>query len=440
MKFNTMIRNAMATTLSLGLGLGTVACSRDYTADYVYSISAGNGTISAFAVDFQTGILTQLSGSPVALNVTNPTTLVATPNGQNIYVIGGTQNSQVEQLSVGTDGKLYAQNTPNITGTYPVAAAIDSTGSFLYVAYKYQNGFGPLSVGPGGVSIFPIAANGNLGTPLNVNVGNNPVGIAVSVPTTTLTSPSVPAGTVYVYVADAEGSAYSPGASPTILSFQANISNNNGTVTGNGILTPTTGTVYNNSLRTYQGLSFSGSTSSALIAGVAPSAITVEPTGRYVYVTDRLNNEIYGYAIATNATLANHGGTLTPLLSSPFNTGLYPVSITVDPRGKYIYATNYNSNTVSSYSINSADGSLGGTATVGNFTTATGPTCVTVDPALGIYLYASNYLDGSISGGQLSPNTGALTATINTPYPTGTLPSCVVAVANGSHAVQIVNP
>jgi 6-phosphogluconolactonase (cycloisomerase 2 family) len=423
MKFNRMIRNAMASTLSVGLGLGTVACSRDYTADYVYSISSQNGNISGFAVDYQTGILTQITGSPFALaGITNPTTLVATPNGKTIYVIGGTQNSQVEQLSVGTDGKLYGQNSPNITGTYPTAAAVDSTGTFLYVTYKYQTGFGPVSVGPGGVSIFPIAADGTLGTPLNVNVGNNPVGIAIAPPTTTQTAPTVGAGTVFAYVADAEGSTYSPGASPTVLSFVVN------RTTGN--LTPTTQTVYNSTLKTYQGI----------IAGVAPSAIAVEPTGRYVYVTDRLNNEIYGYGVATNQTTANGGGSLAALVSSPYNTGLYPVSITVDPRGKYVYTTNYNSNTVSSYSIVSADGSLGGTATIGNFNTATGPTCVTVDPALGIYLYTSNYLDGSISGGQLSPNTGQLNATINTPYPTGTLPSCVVAVANGAHSTQIVNP
>jgi 6-phosphogluconolactonase len=65
---------------------------------------------------------------------------------------------------------------------------------------------------------------------------------------------------------------------------------------------------------------------------------------------------------------------------------------------------------------------------------------VSVDPALGIYLYTSNYLDQTVSGGQLSPNTGQLTAVINTPFPTSALPSCVVTVANGAHASQIINP
>jgi 6-phosphogluconolactonase len=444
MKFNRIIRIAMATTMSLGLGLGTVACSRDYTADYVYSVSASNGTVSAYAVDYQSGVLTQINGSPFATNLTNPAGIVSTPNGKFVYVLGGSQNSEVDEFAVGTDGKLYNQNTYNLSsnGSYPTAATTDSTGSFLYVTYQYQLGFGNLSVGPGGVSIYAInQTTGSLGTPTNLNVGNNPIGIAVSAPTCTTTPAVTPAGgfncatsgttnngyqNVFAFVVDAEGSNYSVGANPTVLAYSANIiQSTTGTVTGTGALTPTSGTVYNSSLKTYQGVT----------VGVSPSSVVVDPTGRFLYVTDKLINEVIGFQIAYTST-----GNLSAIASSPFTTGLYPISSTIEPRGKYLYVANYNSNTVSSYSINSSTGSLGGTAAVGNFTTATGPTCVTVDPALGLYLYTANNLDGSISGGKLSPNTGALDAVVNTPFPTSAIPSCVTSVANGSHAIQIVNP
>jgi DNA-binding beta-propeller fold protein YncE len=131
-------------------------------------------------------------------------------------------------------------------------------------------------------------------------------------------------------------------------------------------------------------------------------------------------------------------GSLVPLVSSPFATGGYPLSITIEPRGKYVYVANYNSQTVSSYSLNLGNGSLGGSASSGSFTTATGPTCVTVEPALGIYLYTSNYLDGSISAGQLSANTGVLSGVANSPFPTGTQPVCLTSVANGPHSSQLV--
>lgn len=430
MKFNRLARTALAGSVSLALGLGTVACSRIYTAAYVYAISASpGGSISAFAVDSQTGILTQISGSPFQSQFDNPTTLVATPNGKFIYVIGGSLNSQVKEFAVGTDGKLYGQNTYSITGTIPTAAAIDSTGTFLYVTFRYQTGFTSVSPGPGGVTVFPINSDNSLGTPVSANglnyipVGNNPVAIAVAAPTCTAT-PVIAGNTActgnqgaghvnnFVYVVDQEAS---PNA--TVLGFAQN--------TSSGALQRLSGTVLDPILKTYQGVR----------AGVTPSAIAVDPTARYVYVTDKTSNQILGYQVAAGTT-----GNLTALVSSPFATGLYPVSLTIDPRGKYLYTANYNAATVSAFSLNTADGSLGGAAGGSNFSTATGPTCVTIEPALGIYLYTSDYLNGSISAAQLSPNTGQLSAVANTPFNAAGQLNCAVAIANGDHASSIVNP
>ncbi len=436
MKFNTLHRTAKAAALSLAIGLGTTACSRDYTAAYVYAVSNQNGQVSAYAVDYQSGVLTQISGSPFPTNLTNPSTVVAAPNGKTIYIIGGSQNAQVQAMPVGTDGKLYGGTGANLpaAGTYPTAAAIDTTGSYLYVAYTYESGFSPDSPGPGGVAIYKINADGSLGTPTNVNVGNNPVAIGVSAPTCTatpalsssvsgLTAPNCvvvsSSGTTnngytntFVYVVDAESTSAQPHfvSTPTILGFVQNPSS--------GGLVPITGTNSNNGFD----------------AGVSPSAIAIDPTGKYVYVTDKVQNEIFGYQIANTTT-----GVLTGLPSSPIATGQYPLSITFEPRGKYVYVANYNSQTVSSYSLNLGNGSLGASAG-SNFSTTTGPTCVTVEPALGIYLYTSDYLNGAISGGQLSPNTGQLSAVANSFFPSVPQPICLVAVANGPHATQTTQP
>jgi len=442
MKFNKRFRTALAVATSLAIGLGAVACSRDYTVAYVFSTSAANGSVSAYAVDYQSGELTQIAGSPFTGQVgNNPVTLVAAPNQKFIYIIGGSQSSTVEEMAVGTDGKLYGQKTYNLASgdTYATSAAIDPSGKFLYVAFTYISPFGPANLGRGGISVFPINADNSLGTPTTVNAGNNPVAIAVSPAdcavtaaagtgqqTCTTTNGSAGAGFVnsFVYVVDQEGPAY--GTNPAhILGFAQN--------TNTGVLTLLSGS----SCATVG----SSTTCTGYHAGVTPSAIAVDPSGRFVYVTDKTSNQIIGYSISlANAGSGANNGNLTPLVSSPYTTGLYPVSIIIDPRGKYVYTTNYNSNNVSSFAINTADGSLSGAGLVGNFSTSTGPTCVTIDPALGIYLYTSNYLDSSISGGQLSPNTGNLTAIVNTPFPSGTLPSCVISVTNGSHASSIVNP
>jgi 6-phosphogluconolactonase len=414
MKLKSIGRAALATGMSLAIGLGSTACSRDYTVAYVYSISSQNATISAYAVDYQSGALTQINGSPFSGTGQNPVAVAVTPDGNFLYVVSQ-KDSNVVEYAIGTDGKLYGQNTYNLTGSFGTAAAIDSTGTYLYVTYQFQTGFGSASPGPGGITIFPITQSGSnvgsLGTAINVNVGNNPVSIAISNPTILSGATS---SNVYAYVVDAETST----TGPTVIGFLQNQTN--------GALTLLPGS----SCTTTSPTACTGAK-----AGVEPSSIVVEPTTKYVYVTDKASNAILGYGI--NGAGPTAGG-LTPLVTSPFSTGtgtgLFPVNLTIEPRGKFLFTANQTSNTVSSFAINIADGSLSGVATTGAATVGTSPTCVTVEPALGIYLYTSNLVDASISAEKIDPNTGQLSGIDNTPFPTGQDPSCVTAVANGNHA------
>lgn len=423
MRLKNIIRSTVAGGASLALALGLVACSRDYTVAWVYSVSAANGTVSAYGVDYQTGILYQVAGSPFTTPFSNPVTIVAAPNNKFVYVIGGSQNAQVEEFGVGTDGKLYGEHSYNLSGTYPTNAAIDTTGTFLYVTFTYQSGYSPASPGPGGVTIFPINSDNSLGTPTTLNVGNKPVGIAVSAPVCvsapiisgntacTGVSGSGGAGTynVYAYVLDQETS---PNA--TVLGFAQNMKT--------GALSPLSGTT------------LTGTTAKGYSAGVVPSAIAVDGTARFVYVTDQEQNEVLGYGIARQTT-----GNLTPLSGSPFSTGQYPVNLTIDPRALYLYTVNRNSSTISAFTISQATGNLS-TVAGGSFAPATQPTCITIDPALGLFMYTTNYVDNSISGGELSANTGAVNAVTDTPFPTAPNPACLVSVANGSHATSLLTP
>ncbi|HEY4354582.1 MAG TPA: beta-propeller fold lactonase family protein [Acidobacteriaceae bacterium] len=423
MKGKNIGRIALAMGMSVATVLGTASCSRDYTVAYVYTTSAQNASVSAFAVDYQAGVLTQIAGSPFTAGIgRNPDGLVASRNGKNLYVISH-DDPDVTEFAIGTDGKLYGQNTYNTTGTFPTAIAIDTTGKFLYVTFTYQTGFTPASPGPGGITVFPINSDGTLNNSgkFQVNVGFNPVSIAVSQPFCAATPLIAGNATctgingaghqnVFVYVVDQE-----PASNGTIVGFAQN------TATGG--------------LTLLAGSAPSGGTITGYHAGIAPTSIAIDPTATYAYVSDKTANQIYGYRIANSTT-----GALTALSSSPYTTGLYPLNITIDPRGKYLLSANYNAQSVSSFSINIADGSLGANSGSGNTQVATGPTCVAIEPALGIYVFTSNSIDGSVSGLQMNANTGQLSAVPNTPFPTGQLPSCVTAVANGSHTQSIVNP
>jgi 6-phosphogluconolactonase len=136
------------------------------------------------------------------------------------------------------------------------------------VTYTYQVGYGPANPGPGGITIFKINADNSLGTPTNVNVGNRPGrhrGIR---------SGAHHGSNVYAYVVDQETS---PNAA--VIGFQQN--------TSSGALTLVAGSTCTGTPTICTGVH----------SGVTPSAIAIEPTGRYVYVTDKSSNQIIGYRL-----------------------------------------------------------------------------------------------------------------------------------------------
>ena len=109
------VMKALAVTLASGL-IGITACSRDYTVAYLYVTSATKsttGVVNAYSVDYQSGALQQLTDSPVPSGGSNPVTLVASPNGKYLYVLNH-DTSTVVQFDIGSDGKLYAENTYNV--------------------------------------------------------------------------------------------------------------------------------------------------------------------------------------------------------------------------------------------------------------------------------------------------------------------------------------
>ena len=438
MKWNRTGRGLKALGLSLAVGLGMTACSRDYTLGYLYVTAARTALISAYSIDFQSGALQQLSDSPIPSSQqtnANPVALVAAPNGQSLYVVNH-DVSQVVQFAVGTDGKIYAQQTTNVVsnasgslvGSFPTSAAIDPSGNFLFVTLTFQNGFTTARPGPGAVAIFPIqhssdpSKEGLLGAALaNTTVGAsttsplpyypigfNPVGVFVNPVKNGTTAGTVNPGGGFVYVVDQDNAGGS--ASGMLLVFQYTVA---------GLLMPVPGPVQ----------SAVGPSVTGFHAGTTPAAVAVDPTGRYIYVTDEATNQLIAYSQTSS-------GVPNALISSPFTTGQFPTGITVDPRGEYVYVANFGSSTVSQFTIDQTTGSLSGGSGAG---VATGPTCVTIEPGLGKYLFTSNNLDSSVSAEQLDPHSGALTQVQGTQFAAAALPTCATAIANGAHPTEVVN-
>jgi 6-phosphogluconolactonase (cycloisomerase 2 family) len=392
----------------LGLVVATLlsACQL-VTIDYLFvsgtfktAQGANAGAVQVFAVDSQSGALRFAAGSdtaPFATGGLTPIAMVVSSDYANLYVANA-DNNTVVHFAIAANGALTKKDSVTLADS-PAALAINAKNSYLYVVSGTSTATlteYPLSSG----AIGSAAAQQSLLIP---GFSTDKV-----VPTGVTTLPD--GGAVFATIYDQ--SAYNPGGVVT-SSAQPGWVFSFGIGTG-GALTPA---------GPYQ-------------AGVKPSGVTADPTSRFVYVTDYASNQLIGYGV-------NDKTSLNFLITGPYRTGAEPTAVTIDPRGKYMYVSNALDSTVTAYAI---DLPTGVPSQVVNSTgnqsdsTDTQPVAIAVEPALGRFVYTANILGNSVSGFQLDPNTGSLTSTQATPYPTESKPTAVALIPHGNHSLQTTTP
>ena len=141
-----------------------------------------------------------------------------------------------------------------------------------------------------------------------------------------------------------------------------------------------------------------------------PSAIAEELTARFVYVTDQAANQLIGYTVRPTARWCRWS-------TDRSATGLFPVNLTIDPTGKLIYVVNYNANTVQGYAIDLVTGTPSARWARSLPAYGAGPTCVTVDPALGTSCTRRTAWTIRSTAERVNPNTGGLAGVQNSPFP-----------------------
>jgi len=391
MKLSKSGRIALASVVSLGLGFGATACGPSNTIDFLYVTASKQnpGQINVYKIDSEAGILYQITDSPYGSGGRNPVADVASPNGKNLYVINHDDNTIVE-FAVGTDGKLYPQQTCNTPGSYPAQLAVNKAGTYLYVVETYQPNFSTSIPGPGALVAYAINANGQLydsngkscgpvanGKTLFFPLGNNPVAI------------NVLANGNFVYAVNESDA--------TIAAFQ---------VGSDGVL----------------------SSIGLFNVGTNPNAVASDPTSKFLYVTDGASNQMYGFLVESNGSLV--------MMATPFKTDNLPNAVAVDPRGVYVYVANYNANNVSAYSIDQSTGNATPLAGPSIYAVGNGPLCLLIEPSEGRYIYTANFLGNTVSGLALNPATGGLSAVQNTPFGAAQQPTCSAAITHGNHTVS----
>ncbi len=275
----------------------------DPTGRFVFVTNQESADITAFAIDPATGALTQLPGSPFFIGA-QPITAAVDPTGRFLYVFttsnvrGGAQELLYEYTIDAITGVLSLTSSSPTTwefgqGTLISAITFDEAGNYAYLGQIQSGMFGAPTL---------ICAvdfgSGNLSVAGSIQPANN---------------------------GEVNQIAVSP-AGPFLFSSNS---------TGNVINAFSSGAIGG------QLIEISGS---PYTMPNGPSSLVVHPSGNFLYVANE--NQIYQtseqpsqYTGSISAFSINSvNGTLTQVAGSPFAAGINPVSIVLDPTGRFAYS------------------------------------------------------------------------------------------------------
>ena len=463
---------ALSGAVAIPVGANPSDIATDLTGKFIYIANDGDNTISAFAVD-PTGLLSTIPGSPFAIDG-GPVGLSVDPSGQFLYVATEGTNAVTGYAINSTTGALarrstiHTRSTPAILTMSGGSSAVAYTPTFAYVANEGSNNVSAYAVnattgaltevsgspfasddGPRSITVdrtgrFVYTANGGYanapalaghphvsGFIANPNTGSLAALSPVVTPFLTLI------GIPTVITADVSGQ-----------SLYLTTNNTQSVVTYS--IDPVTGVLIDRSGNAGCGNSLYNSTSAFGLdpigrggyrankepnslciqtvmypllgvmssiglpdvpTGGSPSAVAVDPTGRYVYVANQMDNTISSYRRAPV------DGTLT-LVGTISSGGTSPNSLAVEPTARFIYATNETSNTASVFRMDDATGAL---TSLGSVATGLTPRSVAIDTS-GKFAYVTNRGANTISVYSINLASGLLT-------PQGTVASGVNPVS-----------
>jgi len=409
MKFNKSGQLLLVSGVSLLVAGVLTACGATNTVDFVYvtsSLAAGTnnyGEVDVFEINKESGFMRQIPTSPFPSAGRNPVSAAVSSDNANLYVLNEDDNTIV-QFIIGSDGKLYPQDTVNTPGILPLAVTVAGSNLFVLDTYQPLNTCSTTSPCSGSVAVYPVSAaagsvaGGTLGTPLtNGSLNYWPLMLPGS-PTDVIAPKAL---TVL------------PSKTALYIATQ-DVTTNLGYVFGFSIGSGGTLTALNGGV--------------PVAAGVEPTAIASDSTGTYVYVTDGTANVVLGYTVGSSK--------LTPLTSgtgggNTFPAGDNPSAVLADPGGGFVYVTNKLDATITAYSESS-----GALTRVASYATGLQPVALGIDPALHKYLYTVNYLGGSVSDFELSATDGSLINAQSSPYKSNALPTAVAAIPHNQSKTQ----
>jgi 6-phosphogluconolactonase len=325
-----------------------------------YTGKTGSKGIYAFDFDASAGKLTPKG---LAAETESPSWVAIHPSGKFAYAANEAgKQSTVTSFSVDAkSAKLTKLNQMSAFGEDPCYLSFDKTGKYLFSA-NYTSG---------NVVVYPILADGRLGTPTaNVKdagaLGPNKERQEAPHAHWVQVSPD----NRYVFVSDLGLDA--------ILSYRFDAAK--------GTLTP------------------NDPPAAKLAPGAGPRHVAFSPNGKFVYVVSELKNTVTAFNYdASKGTLFEFQ--ILSTLPDDFVGRNDDAEIYVHPNGKWLFASNRGHDTIAVFAISPTDGSLKHT---GEYPTGgKEPRHFAIDPT-GKFLLAENQNSNSIAVFRIDPTSGAL--------------------------------
>jgi len=423
MKFRKFGKALLMSAVSVGLLLGVTSCVQSYTVGFLFvtgTSTAGNGQgiISAFKIDHNTGNLKPVNGMPVGSGGSNPGRAVLAVGSRFVYVLNrGTDpatngpctaattdcnGANISEFAVGGSGVLAFQAQFFSQGMNPFRILVDGQNNYLYVLDAVapsgegcSAALGPTVTTCGDITAFKIdQSTGRLSLLVNAQVTS-----ATGNPLPYFPVPVDPIDMVltasYIYTLSG-----TPATGDAVFPYAFNSSSGQLTITQNSsqpinaaqgtAIASASGNIYvldnepitipagdsrNFPPGTYlsQILPFTPGTGGALQAQTggavpddpnqsSPVVLIAESKGKWVYVANQGPNTmgtvaqsgIVGYVVDPSTHQ------LTPMAGSPFSMGSGPQCLLEDTSNQFFYTANFNDSTVTGRTLDANSGVLNG--------------------------------------------------------------------------------
>jgi 6-phosphogluconolactonase len=399
---NTFSFNQQTGHLTLaagGIKAGTNPIAACVFEQFLYVANQGSNNISAYVVNPQNGSLTPVAKSPFPAGQ-QPVALCAIAFGSSNGMLFAANEKSNDVSSFRIDpssGALsHLSGSPSPAGRSPTWIRADDT--IISVTSKVDNSLRRYTVNQ---------TTGALAVQQVMRTRQAPENVAVSYEFRGALRPT------FAYVSNGS-------IANTISAYSAHL--------GTGALSEIAG--------------------SPFATSAVPGQVAVDPSGRFVIVANESLNTQNPTPGSVSAYVADlKSGALSPAPGSPSAVNFEVGNVVIDPSGRFVYTGNHNANitngSIAAFSINSTTGALQAIAGSPFDVGAYFPIGLTADPT-GQFLFASlrnssTTFQNAIGAYSINPATGALTPVAGSPFPYSGLSLHWIAVEPGGRFVCATN-